>query len=85
MLKRIGVTVGEGAVIGAGAVAPGPLVVPARTLWLGVPARQVGEASDSLQALSAAARDHYREIRARYLTGLTPADAIAEAFLRGLG
>ncbi len=88
-----GVLVRTGAVVGAGAVVPGPMELPAHTLWLGVPAKQMAakdaeserQASEKLRALTDFTREHYMERRLHYLNSLTPADAAAEALLRSLG
>ncbi|HVE66800.1 MAG TPA: gamma carbonic anhydrase family protein [Thermoanaerobaculia bacterium] len=42
-----GAEVGESAFVGAGALVTPRTIVPARTLWLGAPARKVRELSDS--------------------------------------
>ena len=76
------VQMGANVVIGAGAVISGPLVIPPATLWLGVPARQVRDVDDNLRALANASRTHYVDAATRYRSGLTPADAVAEAWLR---
>lgn len=73
------VKVGDGAIVGAGAVLVGPAEVPARTLWLGVPAKQAREVTDTLLAMTNRLQTNYVRNRARYLEGLTPVDAAARS------
>ena len=76
-----GVKVGDGAVIGAGAVLVGPVEVPARTLWLGVPAKQAREVSDALFGSTNRIQASYMRNGRRYLETLTPVDDAARAAL----
>ena len=56
-----GAVIGEHAVIAAGAVVLEGTVVPPRTLWAGVPAKQRGEVRPELQEHLAATADRYVE------------------------
>lgn len=73
------VKVGDGAIIGAGAVLVGPAEVPPKTLWLGIPAKQVREANETLLAMTNRLQQSYVRNRQRYLEGLTPVDASARS------
>jgi carbonic anhydrase/acetyltransferase-like protein (isoleucine patch superfamily) len=56
-----GAVIGEHAVIAAGAVVLEGTVVPPRTLWAGVPAKQRGKVRPELQEHLAATADRYVE------------------------
>lgn len=56
-----GAVVGEHAVVAAGAVVLEGTVIPPRTLWAGVPAKQRGEVRAELQEHLAATSDRYVE------------------------
>ena len=56
-----GAVVGEHAVVAAGAVVLEGTVIPRRTLWAGVPAKQRGEVRTELQEHLAATSDRYVE------------------------
>lgn len=73
------VKVGDGAIVGAGAVLVGPAEVPPKTLWLGIPAKQVREANEDLLAMTNRLQQSYLRNRGRYLEGLTPVDASARS------
>lgn len=73
------VKVGDGAIVGAGAVLVGPVEVPPKTLWLGIPAKQVREANETLLAMTNRLQQSYLRNRQRYLEGLTPVDASARS------
>jgi len=73
------VKVGDGAIVGAGAVLVGPAEVPPKTLWLGIPAKQVREANETLLAMTNRLQQSYLRNRQRYLEGLTPVDASARS------
>lgn len=55
------VEVGEGALVAAGAVVSPRTIVPARTLWAGVPARQIKElTAEQSYAMAGATAEGYR-------------------------
>lgn len=83
--KVMAATVGDGAIIAAGAVVLGPLEVPARTMWVGIPAKQLREAPEKHLEMVRATAQTYVDRRAQYLAGLAPADAAAEAYLKRHG
>jgi carbonic anhydrase/acetyltransferase-like protein (isoleucine patch superfamily) len=56
-----GAVVGENAVVAAGAVVLEGTVIPPRTLWAGVPAKQRADVRPELQAHLAATADRYVE------------------------
>ena len=56
-----GAVVGEHAVVAAGAVVLEGTVIPPRTLWAGVPAKQRGDVRAELQGHLAATSDRYVE------------------------
>jgi len=68
---------GDDVIIGAGAMLIGPVEAAPRTLWLGVPAKQVREVDDNLIAMTKRLNDAYIRNRARYHAGFHPADDIA--------
>lgn len=78
------VKVGDGAIVGAGAVLVGPVEVPPRTLWLGIPAKQVREANETLLAMTNRLQTSYVRNRGNYLEGLTPVDDLAKAAMAQL-
>ncbi len=80
--KVMAATIGDGAVIAAGAVVLGPVEIPARTMWVGIPAKQLREAPEKTQAMTRGTAQHYVDRRALYLATLEPADAEAEAYLK---
>ncbi len=75
--------VGDEAIIAAGAVIPGPAEVPARTMWVGVPAKQLRALEDRHLEMVRRTAQHYIDRRALYLAKLEPLDAIAKAYLEG--
>ena len=77
-----GAKIGDGAIIAAGAVLLGPVEVPPRTMWVGVPAKQLRAAEDRLLDMTVRLANSYSENRGRYLEGLTPVDDAAKAALR---
>jgi len=77
--------IGEGAIIAAGAVLLGPVEVPPRTMWVGIPAKQLREADERLLEMTKRLAQGYSNNRGKYLAGLTPLDDIAKAFMRQLG
>ncbi len=80
------VKIGQGAIVGAGALVVGPKQLPARTLWLGVPAKQAREVDDALfTSLTQRVQQSYVRNGARYLAGLTPVDPIARSALGFVG
>lgn len=82
-----GAKIGEGAIIAAGAVLLGPVEVPPRTLWLGIPAKQAREVNERLYEMTKRLALDYQDNRGRYLEGLEPADELAKKFwppLRGV-
>ena len=76
VLIGMGVTVmndcriGEGSIIAAGAVVPEHTIVPPRTLWAGVPARQRRELSDADHALILEYAKNYLDYTEIYLKEL---------------
>jgi len=64
-----GAQLGEFCVVGAGAVVTEGMVVPPRSLVLGVPAKVRGEATAEQLARIAHASRHYGELAARLLAG----------------
>jgi serine acetyltransferase len=64
-----GVHIGEGALIGAGAVMNGG-EVPAGALMIGVPARQIETRTDIREIIEKGTRD-YAELYAKYTAGFT--------------
>lgn len=73
------VKVGDGAIVGAGAVLVGPAEVPPKSLWLGIPAKQAREVNENLLAMTNRLQQSYVRNRQRYLEGLTPVDASARS------
>jgi carbonic anhydrase/acetyltransferase-like protein (isoleucine patch superfamily) len=59
--------IGEGSIIAAGAVLPEHTVVPPRTLWAGVPAKQRRELSDADRALILEYAQNYLDYTKIYL------------------
>ena len=74
--------IGDGAIIAAGAVLLGPVEVPPRTMWVGIPAKQLREADERLLTMTKRLATGYANNATKYLAGLTPVDDIAEAFMR---
>jgi carbonic anhydrase/acetyltransferase-like protein (isoleucine patch superfamily) len=83
--KVMAATVGDNAIIAAGAVLLGPADVPPGAMWVGIPAKQLREASEKHQEMVRQTAENYRRRRAQYLAGLQPADAEAEAYLKARG
>lgn len=73
--------IGEGAIIAAGAVLLGPVEVPPRTMWVGIPAKQLREADERLLTMTKRLAAGYANNAQKYLAGLTPVDDIAESFM----
>jgi carbonic anhydrase/acetyltransferase-like protein (isoleucine patch superfamily) len=65
-----GNVIGEGTVVGAGAVLPEKFSPPARTLVLGVPAKVVREARPEDARWTVRAAEHYTELAAWYRENL---------------
>jgi len=63
-----GATIGDGAVIAAGALVKENAVVPAGTLYAGVPARMIREVSDKERAFMEHSIPHYVESAEAYLS-----------------
>ena len=80
-----GAKIGDGAIIAAGAVLLGPVEVPPRTMWVGIPAKQLREAEERLLTMTKRTAEGYANNRGRYLEGLTPVDEIAKALVRQMG
>jgi len=74
---------GDDVIIGAGAMLIGPVDAPPRTLWLGVPAKQVREVNDTLVAMTKRLNDAYIRNRARYQADFHPVDAVAKTITGG--
>lgn len=64
--------IGEGAVVGAGAVLTPGTNVPANMMALGVPAKPVREAAEEHHQMTARLAAGYNRNRGRYLEGLQP-------------
>jgi carbonic anhydrase/acetyltransferase-like protein (isoleucine patch superfamily) len=64
--------IGRGSIIAAGAVVPEQTVVPPRTLWAGVPARQRRELGDADRKLILEYAQNYLDFTAFYLAETTP-------------
>ena len=76
--------IGDGAIIAAGAVLLGPVEVPPRTMWVGIPAKQLREADERLITMTQRLAQGYSNNRGKYLEGLTPVDDLAVAFMQKL-
>ncbi len=59
-------SIGEGALVAAGALVKEYEKIPARTLWAGVPAKQRAEVGDDMFARMREGWQHYRELSKNY-------------------
>ncbi len=65
-------TISSGSIIGANALVRENTVIPSRTVWAGVPAKEIGKVSDEAYARITIGCEHYLELAAAYRQSHAP-------------